>query len=118
MDNYVNDNNNQVEGGRTLASLNLPQREGNKQFHCDAIPMDELVGKRFWIMDFQSVKTKYGEGRYLILIKYSLEDDESKAKKFFTACQEIKDTIDMVADRKAFPVQATLFKHKKSYWLK
>jgi len=117
MDINNNNNNVEVEDDGTLAFLNLPRPEGNKQFHCDVIAIDELVNKVFYVVDYQpAVKTRYGENRYLVNIKFELGDSDDKARKFFTNSVEIKDVLDKIKALNKFPRKVTLRKHKKSYW--
>ena len=114
----VNSNNNMVEDDGSLSFLNLPKREDNKQFHCDTINQSELINQKFWILDYQpDVKTKFGEGKYIVYIKFDLNDSDDRAKKFFTGSVEIKDVLDKIRERDAFPRKMTLKKHKQSYWL-
>ena len=101
----------------SLAFLNLPQQE-NKQFHCDKITQQELVNRSFWVIDFQDgVKTKFGEDKCVVFIKFNIDDDISAAKKFFTGSSEIKFVLDQVRQRNAFPRRVTMKMNKPQFWL-
>lgn len=54
------------------------------------------------------VKTKFGTGRYLVKIKFKVEDADTEARKFFTNSQEIKYVLGKIKERNAFPRKVTM----------
>ena len=116
MEYYENDNN-MVEDDGSLSFLNLPKMEGNKQFHCDQINQSELINQKFWVLDFQpAVTTKFGENRYIVYIKFDLNDDDTKARKFFTGSKEIKNVLDQIKELNKFPRRVTMKMNRNMYW--
>lgn len=113
----LNTNKTTMDDG-SLAALRLPRPEGRKTFHCEKVTQSALVNRSFWIVDYdKDVKTKFGEGKYVVCIKFDLNDGEPQAKKFFTGSAEIKQVLDMVKERNAFPRKVTLRMEGQNYWL-
>lgn len=110
--------NKPITDDGSLAALRLPRPEGRKNFHCEKITQSALVNRTFWVVDFdKDVKTKFGEGKYVVCIKFDLSDSESQAKKFFTGSSEIKQVLEMIKERKAFPRKVTLRMEGQNYWM-
>lgn len=115
MDNIENNN---IKDNGSLASLRLPKPEGRKNFHCDKVTQQQLINKTFWIVDYdKNVKTKFGTDKYVVFMKYDLNDDETKAKKFFTGSAEIKQVLDMIKERNKFPRKVTMRMEGNMYWI-
>ena len=113
----VNEGEKRDDDG-SLSFLKLPKPEGKKSFHCDKMTQQQLVNREFWILDYDTeVKTKYGTDKYIVFIKFNLGDSDDKARKFFTGSTEIKQTLDMVRERKAFPRRVTLRMENNNYWI-
>jgi hypothetical protein len=115
----MDDNNKQeLQDDGTLAFLNIPPNKEGKRFNCDEITQQKLINKSFYIIDYiEDVKTKYGEGRYLVKIKYSLSDNEESTRKFFTNSPEIKHTLRAIRERDAFPRLVTMKASGTMYYL-
>ena len=112
------DNKQQTTDDGSLGFLRLPQPETNKQFHCEKTTQMDLANKTFWVLDYEpNVKTKFGDDRYLVFIKFELEDDQDKARKFFTNSPDIKRVLDLVRERNAFPRRVTMRTARQQYWL-
>lgn len=110
--------NRTLKDDGSLSFLNLPRAEGRKSFHCDKMTQQQLVNREFWILDYdKDVKTKYGTDKYIVFIKFNLEDDDTKARKFFTGSSEIKHVLDMVRERNAFPRHVTMRMEGNNYWI-
>ena len=108
----------QIPDDGSLASLRLPRPDGRKTFHCEKITQSALVNRTFWLVDYdKDIKTKFGEGKYVVFIKFDLNDADASAKKFFTGSSEIKQVLDMIRERKAFQRRATLRMEGQNYWL-
>ena len=117
INNNMNSNGSGNDDG-SLSFLRLPKAEGRKSFHCDKMTQQQLVNREFWILDYdKDVKTKYGNDKYIVFIKFNLNDDDTKARKFFTGSSEIKGVLDMVRERNAFPRRVTLRMEGNNYWI-
>lgn len=104
------DNNRQgVQDDGTLEFLHIPQDEHNKHFNCRETTQQQLINRQFWVLDYiENVKTKFGAERFLVKIKFSLEDKEEDARKFFTNSQEIKYVLKEIRKRNKFPRKVTM----------
>lgn len=93
----------------SLSFLAIKPNEANKHFNGREVTQQSLINTSFWICDYvKDVKTKYGEGRYLIKGKHDLSDTESQSFKFFTNSQDIKYIVDKIAELNAFPRKVTM----------
>lgn len=113
------ENNKTQNDDGSLAFLRLPKPDGQKKsFHCDKMTQQQLVNREFWILDYdKDVKTKFGNDKYIVFIKFDLNDDDTKARKFFTGSSEIKSVLDMIRERNAFPRRVTLRMESNNYWI-
>lgn len=120
MDENLNNKTEQEqhEDDGSLSFLNIPQDETNKHFNCKETTQQQLVNLTFWVMDYiEHVKTKFGDGRFLVKIKEDKDAPESSAQKFFTNSAEIKYILREVRKRKAFPRKVTLKASGTRYYL-
>ena len=102
----------------SLAFLRLPAQEGRKSFHCERITQQQLANRVFWILDFANdVTTKYGTDKYVVFIKFDLDDGDDKARKFFTGSSDIKYKLEMIRERNKFPRRVTLRMSGNNYWI-
>jgi hypothetical protein len=93
----------------SLAFLKIEPDKNNKHFSCTETTQQKLVNTSFFVVDYlENVKTKYGENRFLVKIKYRMEDSDSEARKFFTNSQEIKYVLGKIRELNAFPRRVTL----------
>ena len=75
----------QLEDDGSLEFLKIPTDPTNRHFNCPKITQQKLTNLTFWICDYiDDVKTKFGEGRTIVKIKFNKEDKDCDAKKFFT----------------------------------
>lgn len=99
----------QREDDGSLAFLNIQPDETNKQFNCKETTQQQLINLEFWIIDYiEGLKTKFGNNRNLVKIKFNLDDPESQAQKFFTNSREIKHVLSQVKEMDAFPRKVTM----------
>lgn len=81
--------------------------DGKKRWDCDKVALGDLVNTTIVVEDFErNIKTREGEGRYLV--KFTSERYKDGAK-FFTNSDELKqmlDLIDGMAD--GFPFRTTI----------
>lgn len=102
----------------SLSFLAIKPNEHNKHFNGHEVTQQSLINTTFWIVDYiKDVKTKYGEGRYLIKGKYELDDIESQSFKFFTNSQDIKYILDRIDELDAFPRKVTMRVKGNYYYL-
>lgn len=90
--------------------LSFVASDGKKRFDCRAYPLSELQNRQIVIEDYETnVKTKEGEGRYLV--KFS--SDELGDGKFFTNSEEMKQMLDRISEEyeNGFPFK-TIIKRK------
>lgn len=93
----------------SLAFLKIPPDANKKYFHCDETTQQKLLNKSFWVVDFvENVNTRFGQERYLVKIKFNLEDTEENARKFFTNSREIKYVLDKIKELNKFPRKVTM----------
>lgn len=93
----------------SLAFLKIQPDASSRHFNCPETNQQKLINISFWIIDYlEDVKTKFGNNRFLVKIKFNIEDSESDAKKFFTNSSEIKYVLGKIKEMKAFPRKATM----------
>lgn len=93
----------------SLAFLKILADATNKHFNCPETNQQKLINLSFWVMDYlDDVKTKFGNNRFLVKIKFKLEDSESEARKFFTNSQEIKYVLGKIKEMGKFPRKVTM----------
>lgn len=101
--------NRTKEDDGSLAFLNIQPDPSNKHFNCPETTQQKLINLSFWVIDYiDDIKTKFGNNRSLVKIKFGLEDPESEAKKFFTNSSEIKYVLGKIKEREAFPRRVTM----------
>lgn len=104
----------------SLAFLQIPQDETNRQFNCPETTQQKLTNITFWVEDYiDGVKTKFGNERFLVKIR-RLDDDRDKpgaAEKFFTNSREIKYVLKAIKERNAFPRKVTMRASGTRYYL-
>lgn len=72
-------------------------------FDVEQISINYIINCEVEVMAFHTdVKTGYGEGRYVVKVRH-----EGKVCKFFTNCNRIKETLNMIPE-KDFPFLATI----------
>ena len=81
------------------------QRDGKKDFSQQSISLRQLTNMHVTVLDFETdIKTKEGEGRYIVLIK--LENGEEK--KFFTNNDKMKKALDFAREKDMIPFDTTI----------
>lgn len=107
--NEIEMSNTNGEDDGSLAFLNIAPDESNKHFNCQETTQQQLINRSFWLCDFiTGQRTKYGEDRYIVLVKFNKDDKMADARKFFTNSREIKYVLDEIKKRKAFPRHVTM----------
>lgn len=93
----------------SLAFLKIEPDKNFKRFNCSETTQQKLINTSFWLIDYiDDIKTKHGEGRFLIKIKPEKDSPENTAQKFFTNSTEIKYVVKKIAEMNAFPRKVTM----------
>ena len=99
---------NKIDDG-SLSFLNIKIEGELKTFDCPIIKQSQLINRTFYICDYEkNLKTKFGEDRYLVFIKFNLNDSNDIGNKFFTNSKKIKFVLDKIYELNAIPRQVTL----------
>lgn len=87
--------------------LNFVAKDGKKRFDCNSYPLGELQNRTIIVLDFEKgVKTKEGEGRYVVHFQFV---DDNKEGKFFTNSEELKQMLDKIEEIDGgMPFKATI----------
>lgn len=102
------ENNSRPDDG-SLAFLQIEPDANNKHFNRPETNQQKLINLSFWVVDYlDDVKTKFGNNRFLVKIKFNREDPDNEARKFFTNSQEIKYILGKIKERNAFPRKVTM----------
>ena len=102
----------------SLSFLNIKPNESNKHFNGREVTQQSLINTSFWVIDYaKDVKTRFGEGRYVVKGKYELSDMESQSFKFFTNSQDIKYILDKIGELNAFPRKVTMRMKGNYYYI-
>ncbi len=99
----------------SLAFLKIEPDKSSRRFECGEIKQQDIANLTFWVIDYiDNVKTKFGEDRFLVKIKFDIEDSE--AKKFFTNSKEIKYVLEKIRELNAFPRNVTMKRSGNRYY--
>jgi hypothetical protein len=102
----------------SLLFLKIEPDKNSRHFNCSEITQQKLINLSFWVIDYlQNVKTKYGENRFLVKIKFNKDDNDSEARKFFTNSQEIKYVLGKIRELNAFPRKVTMRASGTRYYI-
>lgn len=93
----------------SLSFLEIEPDKSSRRFNCQETTQQKLINTSFWVIDYlDDIKTKFGDNRFLVKIKYKKEDSDTDAKKFFTNSQEIKYVLGKIRELNAFPRKVTM----------
>ena len=93
----------------SLSFLKIEPDKNSRHFNCPETGQQKLINLSFWLIDYiEDVKTKFGNNRFLVKIKFNMNDSDSDARKFFTNSQEIKYVLGKIRERNAFPRKVTM----------
>lgn len=99
----------------TLTFLKIEPDKSSRRFECGEIKQQDIANLTFWVLDYiDNVKTKYGTDRFLVKIKFNMEDTE--AKKFFTNSKEIKYVLEKIRELDAFPRKVVMKRSGNRYY--
>lgn len=81
---------------KRFSELNVKQDDNRKIFNCQQVSITDILNSEIEVLGYlPDVKTKHGEGRYLI--HYQTTDGREEGK-FFTNSQALKNALDQIAD--------------------
>lgn len=116
--NEIEMSNTNGEDDGSLAFLNIAPDETNKHFNCPETTQQQLINRSFWLCDYiKGQRTKYGEDRYIVLVKFNKDDKMADSRKFFTNSRDIKYVLDQIKQRNAFPRHVTMRASGTRYYL-
>lgn len=102
----------------SLSFLNIEPDKNNRHFNCPETTQQKLINLSFWVEDYiDDVKTKFGNNRYLVKIKFNKDDPDSEGRKFFTNSQEVKYVLGKIKELNAFPRKVTMRAAGTRYYL-
>lgn len=102
----------------SLAFLKIAPDKNNRRFNCEETTQQKLINREFYVVDIiDKITTKFGNDRFLVKIKFNLEDEENDARKFFTNSTEIKYVLGQVKAMNAFPRKVTMRASGTRYYL-
>lgn len=85
--------------------INYVSQDGKKMFDVPSVSVNDLLNRRIIVKDYEAdVKTKQGDGRYVVRIT----DENGKDLKFFTNSAEMKFMLDKVKELGEFPFSTTI----------
>ena len=100
----------------TLSCLKIPPNPNREFFNCPETNQTMLKGMEFFVIDFH-MKTTGNGNKYIVKIKFNLEDQEEDAKKFFTGSPEIKYMLDFLKKYGLLPRKVKMKGEGKNFWL-
>jgi hypothetical protein len=93
----------------SLSFLKIEPDKNSRHFNCTETTQQKLINLSFWVCDYlEGVKTKFGNNRFLVKIKFDTGNGNSEEKKFFTNSQEIKYVLEKIRELNAFPRKVTM----------
>ena len=102
----------------SLAFLKIEPDKNNRRFNCPETTQQKLINLNFYVIDYlDEIKTKFGNDRFLVKMKFNLEDSEEEARKFFTNSTEIKHVLSKVKEMNAFPRKVIMRASGTRYYL-
>jgi hypothetical protein len=107
-------NNNIFSDDGTLAFLRLGKNPDRVWFHCKQVKQSQLEDETFYVLDYmEAKKTRYGEGRVVVLIGDRPNEPEKTCKKFFSNSTDIKYVLSKLRELNKFPRKVTLRKYER-----
>jgi len=93
----------------SLSFLNISPDINNKYYNCSETTQQKLINISFWVIDyFDEIKTKFGNDRFLVKIKFDINNSDTEARKFFTNSKEIKYILTKIKEMNMFPRKVTM----------
>jgi hypothetical protein len=108
----------QKQDDGSLSFLKIQPDASNRHFNCPETNQQKLINLSFWVVDYlEDVKTKFGPNRFLVKIKFNINDNDSETRKFFTNSSEIKYVLGKIKEMDAFPRKVTMRAAGTRYFL-
>ena len=81
---------------KRFSELGIKQQDDRKIFNCPQVSVTDILNSEIEVIDYlPDVKTKHGEGRYLIHYRTT---DGKEDGKFFTNSTALKSVLDQVKE--------------------
>lgn len=81
---------------KRFSELGIKQQDDRKIFNCPQVSVTDILNSEIEVIDYlPDVKTKHGEGRYLI---HYWTTDGKEEGKFFTNSTSLKSVLDQVKE--------------------
>ena len=88
---------------KKFSDLGIKLNEDKNIFQVQQISITDVTNCEIEVLDFATdVKTKYGDGRYVVRIRY-----ENEERKFFTNATPIKEALDKI-NKVDFPFKTVI----------
>lgn len=88
---------------KKFSDLGIKPNEDSTIFPVQQISITDVTNCEIEVLDYASdVKTKFGDGRYVVRIRH-----ENEERKFFTNAAPIKEALDKI-DKADFPFTTTI----------
>lgn len=88
---------------KRFSDLGVKAPEDKNIFNVPVISIEDVANIEIEVLDFEAnVKTKHGDGRYILKVKY-----EGRECKFFTNADPIKKALDQI-NKNDFPFTTTI----------
>ena len=105
----------------SLAFLDIKPDPNSVRYNCKETSQQKLVNKRFTVLGFTMVKTKFsknGADRCLVHIKTDPDDDDFHGEelKFFTNSRDIKYVLAKIEEMDKFPRKVKMNVQGNNYW--
>lgn len=98
---------------KRFSELGIKQQDDRKIFNCPQVSVTDILNSEIEVIDYlPDVKTKHGEGRYLI--HYRTTDGKEEGK-FFTNSTALKSVLEQ-SEQGGFPVYNRYQSHQMRQW--
>lgn len=96
---------------KRFSELGIHLDSERKIFNCEQVSISDILNTEIEVIDFlPDVKTKHGEGRYLVHFKHT---DTGIEGKFFTNATSLKEILDKVKETEDALPFVTIIKAQK-----
>lgn len=88
---------------KSFAELGIKPIDDKNIFNVPVISIEDVANVEIEVLDFEpNIKTKHGEGRYILKVKY-----DGIERKFFTNADPLKKALDQI-NKSDFPFKTTI----------
>ena len=79
---------------KRLSELGVKVDDGKVIYDCQQVSITDILNCEIKVLEFQTINTKHGDGRFLV--HYSTTDDREEGK-FFTNSQSLKSALSQIS---------------------